>query len=155
MKVRVGFVSNSSSSSYIVTIQGVTEDDIYEWLARGCCYTLLDRQRIENELENRVRIARERLADSDGSWGYTKRMVVGAEEYLNKFRQLPDKEAFARFQLDNEGTAVIDTKEGVQIAGSSVVHNDYGDMPPLFREILLRYLMETDHPVRARRIDES
>ena len=93
MKRREGFVSNSSSASYIVKIQDITSEDFFGRL--GCTYgwSELNFEAAKNRIINRLREIKDAKivnAKSDRLSSFYKYQIDNAEESLAKAEKVDE-----------------------------------------------------------------
>jgi hypothetical protein len=161
MKTRSGFVSNSSSSNYIVDIGGITLDDFYQTLFQEYAWSIFDKAKIKTEIYKYYDEAKSRLTQTKGKAIFEKQPFQSVDEhwfkvaknYKDRFDALETDAELVEFVLDYHHILTNETEIGVEMLGNTSCHNDFGDMPELMREFTLYFLMDTKHKVKGRRID--
>ena len=153
MKTRNGFVSNSSSSSYIVTIRNVDFFDFcYRFSSEYKWSDFFSVDFLEREINERI----DRINDTkDESTSETFKMfpkmwlkdLNDQKEKLSKI----DKDNFieiARFVFDYNNITCIEDSDDLVLHQSTSMHNDFNSgMCELMKEIVLYLMFETDYKI--------
>jgi len=151
MKIRIGFVSNSSSASYIVKIKGVNLETIVNKFDGYSIYSFITelKERIvefgKYRLENvatcpEVRKFREEQDKRD------KELLLKLDKALESDSQL-DKMKVA---MDAHGVSYVEDGGDLTLNYFTSMHNDYNDgMCGLLKEILMTVMFETDFKVEC------
>jgi hypothetical protein len=157
MKLRMGFVSNSSGSSYIVTIHTSLANVIAD-MTSEYGWDLFSKEKLEKGVNKRIKEANE--AYQNDRSGIMKSMsehwIADAKRDKDALDKIGDsKEALFATVMEFNGIKVTDHKASVVLEASTSMHNDFDDVPRLLREIVLYYIFDTDYQVICKRIDES
>ena len=157
MKFRQGFISNSSSSSYIVNIEGIDLDDFLNTLYQEYSWSFFNRERVKNEIYAYLYGSKKRLEENKNIIfkDLEEYWPKESERWKEKFDSLDNDIDLVRFVLDYCHVYTEETKTGIQMTSSVSMHNDFRDMPEIMKEITLYFLMDTKHKVKGERIDES
>jgi hypothetical protein len=162
MKMRLGFISNSSSSSYIVEIRGISEEDFLNKLFNEYSWNYFDKSVIEKDLLKSIKNNKtskrksEKFPPQKPFSDMYDRWIKDSENDFARFKDTKTNEDLARFILEHNGITIKSDKENVELYAWTSMHNDFNDgMSQLLREIVLFFMFDTTHKVKGRRIDES
>lgn len=153
MKIRVGFVSNSSSASYIITLRG-TRKDIEEVINEACATSSWDNN-IESVVENNITRLENSLRDLEsGRESFLSESIddikanlelhKSYKTFLNGNGNINRQELFTRMVLSIFGICRTNLDNGdVQLNYFTAMHNSYTEgMPRVLKEIVLYALFE-------------
>ena len=160
MKIRNGFVSNSSSASYIIDVHNITEEDFYRKCFEYGRWSIFDIRKIEGLLKF------EEIEDDDNDFLKELRIKRNEEiqklkeefenkkfkeKYDNYFQELEDLKDYIHFvdkiyePYNNPNIAYAINNNYGTIRGTSVIHNDFGDIPEFVKTISLGFLFEKEY----------
>lgn len=151
MKKRLGFISNSSSSSYIVSIR-VDPEDFYNILWSEYSWDLFGKKAIMEKLEKRIK--------DNGEYSNLPSFHDWNKELKRKIEELQnidpnDKVKMIKFALDYNGIKIREDDDEVELEYFTSMHNDFNEgVNDLLKEIILFFLMDTQYKVKARRDGE-
>ena len=140
MKIREGFVSNSSSASYIIKIPNITLDELYKTLIREC-WPDFDKEYFIRELKKREETALKYIGDEHMSVYWKK-----SSEKYTEMKQRDEKEGLsstdlAKMILEYNGITVNEESGCVEIHTMTTLHNSFVEgLHDIAKEILLIYL---------------
>lgn len=169
MKTRHGFVSNSSSSSYVVQI-GTSYENFMEHLRSEYKWEWFSKGSIRGAIRKRLKKMKRMLEDDKGDLRlrpdeeFHKRSVEQLEKYVSDLEELIDQvnaidnwEDLIKFVFDYWEINVDQVDGGVVLRYYTSMHNDYNDgMIPIMRELVLHFLFDTHYKVTCvREKDES
>ena len=163
MKIRNGFVSNSSSSSYIVRIKDTTWDEFCDLVSgdKGFYYREELVQKIDEEITRYETYINETKDDKDN---ILKSMIPIYKDQLAKLKKLKKK-----MPKDNDDQLVEialefhsikwevdeDCKE-VELRDFTSMHNSFNEgMSPILREIVLTLMFDTNKKLKCERQDDG
>jgi hypothetical protein len=166
MKTRNGFVSNSSSSSYIVKINGLSYEHFVEVLLAEYTYFLEERglKKIQFNI-NKMLQDLEKSKENDPllpEW-YIKQYDMwtkSGEEDLATIKKLTEEDnrlEIMKFILLKNDIRVenAEGENAVRLSAFVSMHNDFGDMPELLREIILFFMFDTTYEVECERESDN
>ena len=133
MKIRLGFVSNSSSASFVLTIE-MKLCDLLEKLVKGFKYSLFNRETINKLLEKTIKTNTEYL---ESSWNKEQSQIIIDlnVERLSKIDSMSDSD-LVTLALDIYGLSVGPFTDNTStISGWTSMFNDYDDVPDELHKI--------------------
>jgi hypothetical protein len=147
VKIRNGFVSNSSSSSYIVNIK--VEPKVfynllqaeYGWHMFGKAEAMKD---LKKEIKEHEKYSRSILQDERG------------EELAERLKKLQNTDSnnrnIIKIILENHNILIKENADEVELESSTSMHNDFNEgVDDVLKEIILFFLMDTEYKVVAHR----
>ena len=163
MKIRNGFVSNSSSSSYIVRVKDTTWDEFCNLVVadKGFYY----REELVHEIDEEI--VRFETSIKEAKEDKNKILSTMIPMYKDKLVEL--KKLKKSMPKDNDIEALVtialkfngikydvdkDVKE-VELRSFTSMHNSFDDMPMLMREIVLALMFDTGKKLKCERIDDG
>ena len=158
MKLREGFVSNSSSASYIVRIKNISLQEFCDRLAPEYYQDELNIKITCGIIKRRIKdINRLRKKAKGKDLGLDK-MYERHKEVLEKLEKrglkILDVEDFVKeveFIFEYEDINVCENNGDVVLDYFTSIHNDYNDgMGDLLKEITLFFMFETHYEVECR-----
>lgn len=156
MKIRNGFVSNSSSSSYIVEIHGITLDAFINILYMEYSWSQFDYDTIKKEVDNEYEKTKALASAGSRFYGLRDEWVKSVEEKREKLIEATTSHfEFTKFVLWLRGIKITEKPNSIELYSWTSMHNDFGDMPELLNEIVLYFIMDTTHTVTGKRISEG
>jgi len=151
MKIRTSFVSNSSSSSYIVDIHGITEQGFLKLIKQEYSWKFEydDIKKEVYEMYDKVM----NMSSQSRFHGLVNGWIAEVTNAKNKFEEIQTDEDFVRFLLEhNQIKMTLDENVNlVRLSGWTSMHNSFGDMPELLKEILLFFLIDTNYKTNCTR----
>jgi len=161
MKVRAGFVSNSSSASYYVTLRG-SPKEVLDTIAENCNWPYLQTNIVLEQLKNRLESNQKRLDkianDTDTYLIYSKAEIEKNIEYLkeqivkvNEIIKQRDaglsydygKEEIAKIAFELNYIKFEEEDDQVVLESTTIMHNNYVEgMPEFLQDIVLYYSFE-------------
>lgn len=155
MKIRMGFVSNSSSASYIIEVGGLTFDELLHMLDQEYSWKYFDYDKIKSEIDNKY-YKTLNLSKHGQFHGLKEDWIREATEEKERFDKINNEgEELVRFVLSFRGISVEELPNKLRLTAFTFMHNDYDDMPDLLREIIMFILMETKYPILGHRIGDG
>ena len=160
MKIRNGFVSNSSSSSYIVSIHGIKYKNFITHIYREYNWNYFNEQKIKEKVIERLKDNSEYKKEinekkMDFFFSQIEKMIEKDTELLEKIDSFSDEE-MVETMLKRISIKVIDKKNSVELISETTMHNDFNTgMTNLLKEIVLYFMFDTDYKVKCERIDTS
>jgi hypothetical protein len=151
MKTRQGFVSNSSSASYIVKIQGISFEDFCGTLhgEYGCFEFSLES--LKSEINKRLVKAKEYLEDADEPMkDFYVRQVESFEAYQKAAAEVDpdDSVEIVKLILDYNGIRFSEYEKVIGLKDFTSMHNNYNEgVSELLQEILMFFMFETDYQI--------
>lgn len=162
MKIRIGFVSNSSSSSYIISVQRSFEDIINEIDPPEMFYP----HNIISYFKTRIDETKEFLATTNNilSLGIRNIMQEQCESQIKEYSRILKLAEKANKQPNKYNIELIKTvlkflnisirenKESTTFVGSSTIHNNFSDIGDILASICLWYLFKHPELITAEEI---
>ena len=143
MKIRKGFVSNSSSSSYIVTIENISFEEFCNKLAPEYSWSsLFSLNSARNKLEE--------LAIKPYSEEF-KNEILGLLKELEEINE-DDFVEIVKFMLKYGHINYRELKNGLELSSFTCMHNDFDSgMSERMKEILLFFMFDTKYTIKCER----
>jgi len=138
MKIRTGFVSNSSSASYIVKIKDIDFEDFISSLKsnpESFYYKYFSLPVLEDKLK--------RLEEMSKKYAF-----YNIEDLRKSFDKIDadDYSSIIKFALAFYKIGCRIKSDGIELVDVTSMHNDYDSgMSGLMKEITLHFLFETDY----------
>jgi len=160
MKKRKGFVSNSSSASYIVEIRDIKEDDFAGLL--GCEYSWdgFNLDSVRNRIAKRVEELEELQKTENNTKTHDKYLGFFYREQLEDYKKLKeislqvnddDSLEVIKFILEYNDIKYKAVDGDIELDYFTSMHNDYVDgMSDLLKEIVLFFMFETDYKIKCK-----
>ena len=166
MKIRNGFVSNSSSSSYIVKIRDTYWDEFCDIVEsnKGSDSSEELISEIDKCLKEEQKSAQEDSVStiSSGILEFWKQARTERIKELNRIKGMLSAEKVSnstliKAALDLHGIKYIETnKDVVELVCSTSMHNSFNEgMPELLKEIVLLFMFDTKKKVECERTDHG
>ena len=151
LKIRNGFVSNSSSASFIIDVPFKTKKSFYEFAAD----ILLDRYYLKQFYNAKIDYYKKYTRTDDGN-SYCGDMVERYEDLLNRVndRDYSEHNMIADY-IEMDDIEVSECGEFVRLYLHTTMHNYYNDLPYLIKELVLYNAFEGGDNVVCRIISEQ
>jgi len=158
MKKRKGFVSNSSSASYIVEIRDIKESTFFGLLqTAGYAWDELSLNGIKHFISERIKEYKQHIEENKGSnkdmLGFYERHLKSLETSQKEVMAVDedDIEESIKYILKFNGIMYKWTDGDIELGDFTSMHNSYRDgVSPLLQEILLYFMFETDYKIKCR-----
>lgn len=168
MKIRSGFVSNSSSSSYIVSIS-ISPAKFYALLYdeyNGWCIDELTEKIAEHIASDKNNVAlmkkQEQKYITENCDTFREKWRIDKLEYLETESArletiyniiIADKDAMSVVSaiLDYNHIKIEQEKNKIILVGNTSMHNSFQDMPKILTEIMSFFLFDTKYAVKCYR----
>jgi len=158
MKIRQGFVSNSSSASYIVDIQNIEEKEFFD-VVQGmyCGGYVFDSEYIVEQLQQIIEEAKSEIREKNTP------MTVYYIDKVKRFRALK-KEALRissnknmiKFGLKINGITYNYKDSVITLSSWTSMHNSFNDGPSdVLKEIILTFLFNGRYKMNCKMEDHS
>ena len=155
MKIRNGFVSNSSSSSYIVKIKNLDFEELANCMASEYSYDdFFSLEQVKEKLDETIKS----LSDGEHSEWYKHHL-----EQLNELKVELDAinpedsfEKILRVMLKYYQIGVKETNNAVELSCFTSMHNSFNEgMSDVLKEIMLYFLFDRDYEVKCHRDSDN
>lgn len=146
MKIRMGFVSNSSSASYIVNIIGINFYDFCDKIRSQ--YSFYDYFSVK-QMKDRIDHLLERYSDTDENdamSSFSKSFKEELEEQKDKLSKVDEDNFYevAKFALDFHQIGVKEESGSIRLSSFTSMHNDFDSgMSDIMKELTLYFMFET------------
>jgi len=161
MKIRTGFVSNSSSSSYIVTIKNTSMDEFRRFMMEGV-YSIddLDMPYLREKIEEELRGIREceRAHSCLYLSNFRKDRLIKILDKINQLCVSEDKSEYSPVDIALEYSEInIKEEDGnIVLEDYTSMHNNFVEgMNKLMQEIVLSYSFDTDKVIECKRESDN
>lgn len=149
MKLRQGFVSNSSSSSYIVSLNGVSFKKLIEILQPDFQCDLLNKKIVLKDITqwiSKFTEYKETSMKSEGTMvSVYDRHITKLLDFKKRLETTDDIIDIARIILEYNMIEVEETYDYLKLSYTTSMHNDFDSgMHEMLKEIILYLLFETD-----------
>jgi len=167
MKIRNGFVSNSSSSSYIVQLRGISMDDFYRELQSEYGWHIFDVNSILKDVrKNKGRVKKYIEEHSQRELDNENPKVTILDEHFSKmYRERLEKLEEVETQLKEAnytevidivleyyGITVTEVEGGIDMEYFTCMHNSFTEgMSEVLQEIVMYFLFDTSHTIKCTR----
>jgi hypothetical protein len=156
MKIRTGFVSNSSSSSYIIKVYANFDD-----ILRNLSFWFIDKNAIIIETKKEIKRLKNLLKTK-----HNKFYDIFKRENKKELKELNERLKFLESNTDNidflknyfswNGIWFEDKNKYVKICYDTTMHNDFvSGMSDLYKEIVLSLTFDSKYKIEYERNDNS
>lgn len=150
MKKRLGFVSNSSSSSYVVNIRDIESEKFYDLLWSEYSWDFFNKAAIIESLEKQINENKKSKFPFVNDWNKDLENKIEDMQSVNS----DDKIGIIKFVLGHNGITIREHGDEVELEYFTAMHNDFNTgMNDMLKEIILFFSFDTDFKVIGRRID--
>jgi hypothetical protein len=172
MKIRNGFVSNSSSSSYVVKIRDTTKKEFCDFIyaEKGIGYgydydTII--QKLDEDIKHNKQEIKAIMAEKEypnSKWDVKKYMLKSQRRWLKEAVSTKNKVIkcgknnrirLTEIVLGRYGIAFDFDDNSVNLRYHTSMHNSFDDMGDLLREIVLAFMFDTKKKVECERTDHE
>jgi len=162
MKIRNGFVSNSSSASFVLTIKSRTDEEFFKDALKAMRYSTLSFDRnLKDELEKRIKKIEKTIAENENKNSDLFGFKMFAERDKDRLKFLQSLLAYITDEkIDDVDKAkkVLEEYHGLQITyhaefddcavkGFTTMYNDDNDIPEVLRTMTAFYTLNNS-PIR-------
>lgn len=163
MKMRHGFVSNSSSSSYIVKIRKITYPELISQIYPEYSYDYFDLKKIKQEILKRIIISKKFKREAEETKkNHPDKKVFGCDwvdgeiERLIKLREeisiITEPSDIVDLVFRYRGIKCYKHKWGLELSCFTAMHNSFNEgADELFREIIQFFLFDTKYKLQFER----
>lgn len=158
MKIRNGFVSNSSSSSYIVRVKNTTWDEFCDLVSadKGFYYGDELIQEINKEIKRYEESIKEAKEDKNKILSTLTPMYKERLVGLKKLKKEIAKDNLVEIALKFHSIQWKVDDDEIELRGYTSMHNSFDEgMPGLLKEIVLTLMFDTDKKLKCERIDDG
>ena len=146
MKIRKGFVSNSSSASYIVKIKGIDFSEFCQALRNEYgCWGIFSTKGLQNKINSLYESTRNSSIEI---------FRDEVEEFKNRVDKLGDDnfEDVVKLALDFYNINSSEVKGGIELTDFTTMHNDFDSgMSNIMKEIVLYFMFDTKYKLICER----
>ena len=167
MKIRSGFVSNSSSGSYMATIRDISLKLFIDMMLGEYSFSFFNKEDVLNELKSRLSADEHQLYELQGNektdplfevckLGLEKSVLDG-KAAIEKIKTISDREMVECVLALKEIHVTEDKQDdSVTLTCHTSMHNNFTEgMHDLMKEIVLYFMFDTKHKVICKRIDDQ
>jgi hypothetical protein len=169
MKIREGFVSNSSSSSYFFRINDLKFNDFVKLMVSNYWFDHFNKRIINHKIKEKIKKAIE--DNKKHSKMYSKKGKDSTFKFMQKInndhilrckKELEDLDKcstngqLVKFVLKYKGIKIKLSKECVEFSYFTPMHNDFNEgMEDLLKEIIMLFSFDTNYIVQFEREDSE
>jgi len=162
MKIRNGFVSNSSSSSYIVQIKNTSWEEFCNIMTSSKGFYWAEELRVE--IDEEIKKQKKYMSDAKGNKMF-KGMKRLYKERLVKLQKLkkninvpkPNSSILVKTALDFNDVKYYDYQnERIELNYFTSMHNSFNEgMADVLKEIILVFMFDTNKKIKCEREDNE
>lgn len=166
MKIRSGFVSNSSSGNYMATIRDISLNLFIDYMLKEYAFSFFNKEDVLNELKSRLMADEHQLYELQGGkddilfevckLGLEKSILDG-KNAIEKINIIGERE-MVECVLALKGIGVSEDKQddSVTLTHNTSMHNNFTEgMNDLMKEIVLYFMFDTKHKVICKRTSDQ
>jgi hypothetical protein len=152
MKIRQGFVSNSSSASFVVTVYNTNWEQFLEYLNSNFGFSIFDKRRFKEEVNQKIEqyknfLKQQREEKKDILWKSDTNFYKVQIEQLEKIAKNIDNLSFAElvdqvFSFNKISTTRTEGTNVVELSSWTIMYNNAEDMEPLMKNLIANMLLD-------------
>lgn len=148
MKLRMSFVANSSSASYIVKIYGLTLKKFIDDIADEFCCSHFDREELIDVIKQSIKRTKHYMAKGSTIWKKSldknqKLLKILTDDKDNKNKKqlgIRNKQVIKKLLETYYGVKLNNEDDVITLTAFTSMHNDIGDVPEIMRNIVAFYV---------------
>jgi hypothetical protein len=155
MKTRQGFVSNSSSASYIVEIRNIEEQDFFGLLYTEYSWNEFNIHSIKGQIAERIKECNQEIKTEESPLtSFYCSQIKKLEELQKEVLEINDEEDCSRaikFILKYKDIQYKEVDGDIYLEYFTSMHNSFDEgIGELLKEIIFFFIFETDYKVKCK-----